>query len=56
MTDAVLLDGSDSVMMYWDGVWKSKQSARKNTFTTIGLGFFYAPGSEPTTVEVELVP
>jgi Phosphodiester glycosidase len=56
ISDAVLLDGSDSVMMYCDSSWKRRQGDRKNVMTTVGLGFFYSPGTEPTTMEVELVP
>jgi hypothetical protein len=40
MADAVLLDGSDSVMMYFDGVWKVRQSTYKQSVTRIGLVFW----------------
>jgi hypothetical protein len=41
MTAAVLLDGSTSVMMYFDRDWKTKQTSYKPSVTTYGLGFYY---------------
>lgn len=55
MSDAVLLDGADSVMMVVDGVWKVHQSDYKKATTNIGLGFFYEPKMEPHTVDVDLM-
>lgn len=43
--NAVLLDGSDSVMLTRDGVRRIPQGSFKNRVTSVGLGFFYAPGS-----------
>jgi Phosphodiester glycosidase len=37
MIHAVLLDGSDSVMMYQDSTWRRTQGRMKNLITTIGL-------------------
>jgi hypothetical protein len=43
--DAVLLDGSDSVMVMRDGARRISQGPKKNRLTSIGLGFFYEAGS-----------
>jgi hypothetical protein len=43
--DAVLLDGSDSVMLTRDGTTLIRQGSFKNRVTSIGLGFFYEAGS-----------
>lgn len=40
MADAILLDGSDSAMLYLDGMWRVRQSTSKNVYTKIGLAFF----------------
>jgi hypothetical protein len=40
MVDAVLLDGSDSAMLYLDGQWKVSQGSYKDKVTKIGLAFF----------------
>jgi hypothetical protein len=39
MGDAVMLDGSDSVMMCFDGTWQENQSMFKNHETRVGVGF-----------------
>jgi hypothetical protein len=43
--NAVLLDGSDSVMLTLNGVRRIAQGSFKNRVTSIGLGFFYEAGS-----------
>jgi hypothetical protein len=45
MGDAVLLDGSTSVMMYLERAWKVRQIGYKNTVTRVGVGFFYEPNA-----------
>jgi hypothetical protein len=47
--DAVLLDGSDSVMLVRDGAFRIRQGAFKNRVTTIGLTLFYAGTTSVTT-------
>jgi len=37
--DAVMLDGSDSAMMYFNGEWKARQGWGKNRVTRVGLCF-----------------
>ena len=39
--NAVLLDGSNSVMLTRDGVRRIKQGPFKNRITSVGLGFYY---------------
>jgi hypothetical protein len=46
--DAVLLDGSDSVMLTLRGMRRISQGPFKNRVTSIGLGFFYEAGALPT--------
>ena len=53
MSDAVLLDGSDSVMMYLDFDWKASQGLLKSAVTKIGLAFFYPKGTEPHTIDID---
>ena len=46
--DAVLLDGSDSVMVTRAGTRRIKQGPFKNRVTSVGLGFFYEAGRLPS--------
>lgn len=40
LVDAILLDGSDSAMLYLDGTWRVRQSRAKSMYTKIGLAFY----------------
>jgi hypothetical protein len=58
MRDAVLLDGSDSVMMYLRGSWKILQGSQRKSFkdkvTRVGMGFYYKPGASRAIYDIEV--
>jgi hypothetical protein len=54
MRDAVLLDGSTSVMMYLNRSWVVRQQGYKDAVTRVGVGFYYESDAPRAIFDVDV--